>query len=357
MMAHVRDTHMDADIWFYPTDSRQKIIMRMSLISGLTLLVAAPSFAQEVDDIVLGQDEHSPWMFIATDADLAQLNADIASAHRFVLAGDEIGEGRFELYGSGPVEAVEFRSIGPGESQLILHGLVTAYTAELRQGGIMIRWSGADEVHQPGSEPARQQPVAELQPDAEQPLEDFVPIPAETILSRQAELETESADPAGPSDMPSSQVEVVPSDFAPDESAGETGVTDTDIVEDLASLPEDDMSLDEISEDSFSTEDAGLCQAEAEAVAASTWDIPLMTAYAQCLQGGGEVASATSLYEQILAFEPDHFQAALGLAGLKAEAGDRDEARQLYMEAARSARTDGDALRARALANALNNPD
>ena len=68
---------------------------------------------------------------------------------------------------------------------------------------------------------------------------------------------------------------------------------------------------------------------------------------------GASTTDAATLYERVLAFEPGHYGAALGLARLRAAQGDTAAAAALFQTAADSARTDGEALAARSAADNL----
>ncbi|MCC5996708.1 MAG: tetratricopeptide repeat protein, partial [Oceanicaulis sp.] len=93
--------------------------------------------------------------------------------------------------------------------------------------------------------------------------------------------------------------------------------------------------------------------ASAQALEDAPWDLDLITAHGQCLAGAGDPGSAREQFERVLAFEPDHARAALGLAQVMEGQGDTDRAAELYEAAARGARTDGEALAAMAAARRL----
>lgn len=83
------------------------------------------------------------------------------------------------------------------------------------------------------------------------------------------------------------------------------------------------------------------------------WDLDLIAAQGSCLAQAGDGADAAVQFERVLAFEPEHARAALGLARLKEAAGDRAGAADLYDIAARGAQTDGEALEGMAAARRL----
>ncbi|TGY89899.1 tetratricopeptide repeat protein [Marinicauda algicola] len=98
---------------------------------------------------------------------------------------------------------------------------------------------------------------------------------------------------------------------------------------------------------------AGPCAATQAQIAASPWDLDALSGHAACLAAEGLTDQAIGLYERVLAFEPGHYQAAMGLARLRTQRGETSVARELFLEAARNARTDGEALQARAAARRL----
>jgi tetratricopeptide (TPR) repeat protein len=95
------------------------------------------------------------------------------------------------------------------------------------------------------------------------------------------------------------------------------------------------------------------CAQSASRLEDTPWDLNAMSAHGDCLAGSGSTDDAATLYERVLAFEPGHYGAALGLARLRAAAGDVAGAAELFQTAAESARTDGEALAARHAADGL----
>lgn len=97
----------------------------------------------------------------------------------------------------------------------------------------------------------------------------------------------------------------------------------------------------------------GPCEQTGGRLEDTPWDLGAMAAHAGCLFDADQRRDAETLYERVLAFEPGHFAAALGLAQIRADAGAVEEARALFETAAAAARTDGEALAARSAAEAL----
>ncbi|MGP1274858.1 MAG: tetratricopeptide repeat protein [Caulobacterales bacterium] len=97
----------------------------------------------------------------------------------------------------------------------------------------------------------------------------------------------------------------------------------------------------------------GACDDSASRLEDTPWDLNVMSAHADCLAGSGSTTDAITLYERVLAFEPGHYGAALGLARIRAAQGDTAAAAELFRTAAQAARTDGEALAARQAADGL----
>jgi len=91
----------------------------------------------------------------------------------------------------------------------------------------------------------------------------------------------------------------------------------------------------------------GPCGPTAARLAEAPWDLNLLASHADCLVSMGEPDNAISLYERVLAFDPRHFQAALGLARIRSDRGEHEAAAALFDFAASAARTDGQAVQAR----------
>jgi hypothetical protein len=117
-----------------------------------------------------------------------------------------------------------------------------------------------------------------------------------------------------------------------------------------APYPADDRALVPNAAEAASQTASGPCDAQASALADAPWDLDRLTDQADCLVETGETRNATGLYERVLAFQPEHFRAALGLARLRQQSGRHGDAARLFETAAGSAMTDGEALAASAAA-------
>lgn len=108
--------------------------------------------------------------------------------------------------------------------------------------------------------------------------------------------------------------------------------------------------------DASSVMPPGVCVSEARAVADSPWDDDMLYAQAACLNDAGYLAPAASIYEQMLAFEPENFRATVALAEIRVGQGDSNAAAELYNQATAYAISDAEAARARARLRALREP-
>mgnify|MGYP003638555684 CR=1 FL=1 len=95
------------------------------------------------------------------------------------------------------------------------------------------------------------------------------------------------------------------------------------------------------------------CEAAAADFEANPWNDASLMIHAACLSEAGDITTAAILYQQMLAFEPDNVEAALGLADIRLQQGDPEAARDLYNLAASNATSDAQAARARNQARAL----
>ncbi|WP_440959167.1 tetratricopeptide repeat protein [Oceanicaulis sp. LC35] len=93
--------------------------------------------------------------------------------------------------------------------------------------------------------------------------------------------------------------------------------------------------------------DESVCPDSAARLADAPWDLNLLSTHADCLVSMGDSEGAVALYQRVLAFDPRHFQAALGLARILSDQGDHQAAAELFDTAASAARTDGQAVQAR----------
>ncbi|PWE17823.1 hypothetical protein DDZ18_09240 [Marinicauda salina] len=265
---------------------------RLLLAAAWLALAGAPASAELVDVRMLpGDEEHRLWL--AFDVQPAGVDARMApDGVTVVVSGVEGRARRIESARPGPVGVIRTEPRGAGLA-VSFPGSWTYAAAEMRQGGVLVRLRG------PGA-------------------------PLDFDGAESGGATAESA-PAG-SESPSAS--------APETAAGE--------VDDAGA------TAGSASTEIASSEDAGPCAETGAAVAADAWDLDALTAHAGCLLDAGRRGEAAAIYERVLAFEPGRFAPAMELARIREASGDLESAAALYEAAANVARTDAQALEARA---------
>lgn len=281
-----------------------------------------------------------PCLFLLSSAahgELTDLRATSVGTHGYVWFGfdNQPSQVAFEQTANGMrlrVQGVEVssRSVSPAHTDLVqavsllaeTGGVVielaaarewTGSQAEVREGGVLVSIDlGA------GNAPnlfANQSLPAHSSPD-----EPDVP------------AQTEIAPAAAAADVAQAPT---PADVAPEPTATETVAVAT-------SDPVPAPAMDE-------------CERLAQAVADDPWNERLLVPHAACLAQQGQTREANGIYRQVLAFQPENYAAAVGLAELEVQAGNADAALQLYRQAAGNARSDAQAAAALDRARALEN--
>jgi len=291
-------------------------------------------------------DRGGPHVWIALDAAPQGIEALSAPGRlSLTLAGVSLDEARriVPVHG-GPLRAV---TATPGErgAQLILEGDFSSADAELRQGGVWIALDGRLSSDTPARAPhavaydgARGRASEAASADGRAASGHGVGDAASGAMP-QENADTQEGAQAG------AARDVAPSTLEPASMPDRQPQADRDDGRAGAGPPEAGISAD--------PEQPGPCDATAAAVQESPWDLDALTRHADCLAGLGPAArdNAAGLYERVLAFDPTHFRAAIGLARIREAQGRGQEAAQLYERAASAALTDGEALAARAAAD------
>jgi tetratricopeptide (TPR) repeat protein len=290
-------------------------MLRFLLSAASALFLTSTVHADEVRDVLLLQGEQHVW--IALDGAPTGLSAYPGQGHLLIaLTGFSPSSAReIRTRDGGPLEAV---SIRPG-GQIVLSGGFASAAAELRDGGVLVSF---------GDAPAYRAEAA--------PAQDSRQIGAPQLRAAAPETTEPARSPAAPSRLARTE----PQEAAPTQTpaAVQSAVAEGETGSD-APAP------------------AGLCEESAAVIASSPWDLDALARHAACLAENGEGRNAAGLYERVLAFEPGHFQAALGLARLREAEGRRADAARLFEAAANSALTDGEALAARQAAARLRGDD
>ncbi len=326
---------------------------------ALTVFAAAPTaLADDVTDVLLLPGDQQLW--IALDSAPAGLTYETrAGVITLILEGFEASLARAIVPASGDEVSAVSVEPGSGVTTIQIEGGFGASAAQLREGGVLIDLSGA-RYRVATSGPAMDETEA----------------PADRIESEQAWTDTPTSEQSDPSEAePQGHINTRPETYRISDSAPEPVVEDTGPVstpQTVLSMPsrltseapqsEVVESAQEVDLTSVPGETAlaepetiepGPCDPTAAAVASSPWDLDALANHAACLVEIGETANGAGLFERVLAFEPGHFQAALGLAQLRERQGRRSDAARLFETAANSALTDGQALAARQSARRL----
>ncbi len=302
-------------------------MLRLLLTGFTALALTSASQADDVRDVLLLPGGQEVW--IALDGAPSRLEAQAAPGRLVLsLAGFAPEDARdIRLRDGGPLESLTLTAGG----QLVLSGAFSLARPELREGGVLIRF-GEGPAYLAAAEAAeapRVYQIGEPQPLERAPLE-----------ARPVEAADARARPA-PGAMPTAFAPPEPALNAdPDLAAAatEAGAQAGPPVEEVEAAP-------------------GPCDATAAIIASTPWDLDALARHAACLAEIGQRDNAAGLYERVLAFEPGHFEAALGLARLREAQGRRADAARLFEAAAGSARTDGQALAARQSAARLRGDD
>ena len=265
---------------------------------------------------------------------------------------------RFEAAVSGPVGLIELTP-EPGGARIVLTGAFVGGTAELREGGVLVTLSDVSGASAPIQTLAEAQREGGAEPASRllTPSSADGGAPGTLSLSATPTSTPVQAADSGDSSGAGASAEVDTPDAAAAEAPGSEPYTPRERLMGQSRSPADDGAEPERAalpdpmrlEQAAADEDTppGLCPQTASRLADAPWDLSLLASHADCLAAAGETTNAIGLYERVLAFEPRHFQAAIGLARLRAETGDHAAAAMLYETAAGSARTDGQAVQAR----------
>lgn len=263
--------------------------MLRSFLLGAALAGLAAPAGAELVDARLGEAGDGPALWLAFDTQPGAVRAAGEAPGIFEIDGVASPARVIEVALPAALERIALAPVDADTVRLTLGGAIAAAEAEVREGGVLIR-------------------LAEAEPAA------AAPEPAPPARRAPRELRA-------PGDSP---VEPAPA----------ASPADADAARDAGTV-------------------AGPCAATQVQIAASPWDLDALSGHAACLAGEGLTDQAIGLYERVLAFEPGHYQAAMGLARLRTQRGETSVARELFLEAARNARTDGEALQARAAARRL----
>jgi len=315
--------------------------MRALIYLCLALSMASPAHA-ELRDLRARLSGQVGLIWIAFDGQPTLLRSEAtASGLELVIEGVSVSARQIVPRDRQLVTGLQVEPTERG-ARIQLHGeqAWTSSEAELRQGGVLVRVRLGD-----GAAPAMPRTAASSYP-ATAP--DWQPTP------------TMGQEPSFMSPAPAvaaDQHPAIPSPSRPDpapqaqttRTQAQAPAPATNQPSRARSMPAQAATLAAAALPSELTD----CADAAAAVEVNPWDDARLMQHARCLGRGGDPASAIRIYEQMLAFEPDNTTAALALADLRLQQGDRAAARSLYLRAARHANSDAEAMRARSQAEAL----
>ena len=308
-----------------------RFLIVLTLIANLAL--TAPALA-EITDLRARVDGDSAQIWIALDDQPAGLVSEVSeSGLTLTLLGTRLRARSISPASDTLVAAIVVDPLPDGaDVRLFASRSWTDIRAELRQGGVLVTLSVG--------------PAAQVRISADAMAPSAAGRPATSGMSASEYTGVGATRPDAPTADP-----VVPADAQP------TGQTDPDPTPARAPMPASAFSQGadgaRTAGNDTNVVPPGVCAEEADAVADSPWDEDRLHAQAACLSGGGHHAAAASIYEQMLAFEPENFRATVALAEIRVTQGDQQAARDLYNQAARHAISDAEAARARSRLRAL----
>lgn len=276
------------------------------------ITASAPAHAQ-LRDVLLVEREGGPHLWLAFDRQPA--SAFIEGGVLYVIGVESEASRRISPSSPAPFASLSLAPEADGVS-MSLDG-VSISAAELRAGGVWLTLDAQGWTAPPRRIAAASTPYAPPRPSASLANAEAATPPADPPAADPSPEQTPAPAPA-PAPTPAASVPDLPA--TPAQRAAAVNPACAGVAQELEDAP---------------------------------WDLDLIAAQGACLAHAGDSADARVQYERVLAFEPEHARAALGLARLKEAAGDHTGAAELYDIAARGARTDGEALEAMAAARRL----
>lgn len=335
---------------------------RSFLISWAVLAMgaaaAAPACAGEVRDVLALPGGA---VFVALDDTPASMTASAAAGRVTVSFQGWSGRPRtLEPFGEAGFSRLLVTADG-----FVLEGGFSGAQAELRRGGVLVHF-GDGAPHQGGAMAgdAASLEAAPGSASSHASIQALDPARGANAHGAQGAYAGEpGANPGSAASLSQSRTPALQPDSEPDSEPDAApdpaphgavsmpqGGAASEPDREPASYPAGDRASAPDAGEAASQPAPGPCDAQASALADAPWDLDRLTDQADCLVEAGETRNATGLYERVLAFQPEHFRAALGLARLRQQSGRHGDAARLFETAAGSAMTDGEALAASAAA-------
>jgi len=324
----------------------QRSFLTICAVLAMGAVAAAPVGAGEVRDVLALPGGA---VFVALDDTPASMSASAGAGRVTVSFQGWSAEPRtLEPYGEA-----EFSRLVVTADGFVMEGAFSGAQAELRRGGVLIHFgdgashdgeAAAGDGAPPGPAPGSASSYASIQ----------ALDPAAGAAAQGAGADGRAPNPGSAASMAQSPGRESQPDSAPQDAmsmpqGGSRSEPEREPAGESAAYTAAAAAAADAAE-AASQPAPGPCDAQAAALADAPWDLDRLTDQADCLVEAGEPRDAEGLYERVLAFQPEHFRAALGLARLRQLAGRHADAARLYETAAGSAMTDGEALAASAAA-------
>ncbi len=312
-------------------------MIRVLTASALAVLTCSAAQA-ELRDVAVLQEAGRTQLWLSFDAQPQAVQ--VLPGEGLVLHVDGVsseGSRRIEPAVRGPVSALAL-SRAPNGVSISVSGAFSGGEAEVRQGGVLVTLLNVTGVSTPITRtPPRTHATEQTRP-------------AQTTASHSEPAQSAPSHAAAPSSDHGAS-DHGSSGHAADTSAAQDhnapAHTDAAASETHATSAHEPSSGEPLALGGGVELDESVCPDSAARLADAPWDLNLLSTHADCLVSMGDSEGAVELYQRVLAFDPRHFQAALGLARILSDQGDHQAAAELFDTAASAARTDGQAVQAR----------
>lgn len=303
-------------------------MIRLLTASALAALCCTTAQA-ELRDVSLLQSEGRTQLWLAFDTQPQSVEIQPGSGLVLHVDGVSLDQSRqIEPAVRGPVSTLAL-SQAPNGVSISMSGAFSGGQAEVREGGVLVTLTGVTGQSAPIRRSPPRTPASEQGAESS-PTPSSASEPGETSSSSTPSQASGTSDPrsAGSARDAASEPQDLASEPASPGSAAGTQAQ-------MRALG-GDLVIDE-----------SVCPDSAARLVDAPWDLNLLSTHADCLVSLGDSESAVALYQRVLAFDPRHFQAALGLARILSDQNDHQAAAELFETAAGAARTDGQAVQAR----------
>ena len=307
------------------------MMIRVLTASALAALTCSAAQA-ELRDVAVLQEAGRTQLWLSFDAQ--PQSVQVLPGEGLVLHVDGVsseGSRRIEPAVRGPVSALAL-SRAPNGVSISVSGAFSGGEAEVRQGGVLVTLLNVTGVSTPITRtPPRTHATEQARP-------------SQAAASAEP-AQAASSHAAAPSSDHGTSDHAADTHAAPDHSA--PAHTDTGASDSHATSAHEPSTGEPLALGGGVQIDESVCPDSAARLTDAPWDLNLLSTHADCLVSMGDSEGAVELYQRVLAFDPRHFQAALGLARILSDQGDHQAAAELFDTAASAARTDGQAVQAR----------